>query len=325
MKAFNRGAAACAVAAAVFASPVWSQGWPSKPIRWISPAAPGGGADFTSRAIAGKLGPALGQQVIVENRGGAGGIVGNEIAAKAPADGYTVTLGTIGPIAISPSMMRKMPYDPVKDFAAITRAVVAVNVLVVHPSLPVKSVKDLVALAKARPGELNYGSSGPGAADHVGGELFNLLAGVKMVHVPYKGGAPAMLDLLSGSIQLIFSTMSTAKGAIEANRVRAVAIAGSQRFELMPDLPTVAEAGLPGFATDNWYGVFVPAGTPRDIVARYHAEIVKALQASDVKSGLLNLGIIAAPNASPEEFAKYVVDEIAKWSKVVKAAGIKPT
>lgn len=316
---------ATAVIAAAIAYPVGAQVWPSKPVRWISPAAPGGGADFTSRAIAGKLGPALGHQVIVENRGGAGGVVGNEIAARAPADGYTVTLGTIGPIAISPSLMRKMPYDPVKDFAAVTRAVVAVNVLVVHPSLPVKRVKELVALAKARPGELNYGSSGSGAADHVGGELFNLLAGVKMVHVPYKGGAPAMLDLLSGSLQLIFSTMSTAKGAIEGNRVRAVAIAGSQRFELMPDLPTVAEAGVAGFATDNWYGVFVPAATPRDIVTRLHAETVRALQAPEVKSGLLNLGIITAPSASPDEFSKYVIDEIVKWGKVVKAAGIKPS
>jgi tripartite-type tricarboxylate transporter receptor subunit TctC len=317
--------AVAAAIAAVMAAPACAQGWPTKPIRWISPSAPGGGADFTSRAIAGKLGPALGQQVVVENRGGAGGIVGNELAAKAPADGYTVTLGTIGPIAVSPSLMRKMPYDPVKDFTAISRAVVAVNVLVVHPSLPVKSVKDLIALAKSRPGELNYGSSGTGAADHVGGELFNLLAGVKMVHVPYKGGAPAMLDLVSGSLQLIFATMSTAKGAIDAQRIRAIAIAGSQRFELTPNLPTVAEAGLPGFATDNWYGVFVPAGTPRDIVTRLHTEVVRALQAPDVKSGLLNLGIITAPSASPEEFSRYVVDEIAKWSKVIKAAGIKPS
>jgi len=317
------GAIAAAGLAAVAAA-AQAQTWPAKPIRWISPAAPGGGADFTSRAIAGKLGPALGQQVLVENRGGAGGIVGNEIAARAPADGYTITLGTIGPIAISPSLQRKMPYDPVRDFTAITRAVVAINVLVVHPSLPVKSVKELITLATSRPSQLNFGSSGPGAADHVGGELFNLLAGVKLVHVPYKGGAPAMLDLISGNLQLIFSTVSTAKAAIDSKRIRPIAIAGSQRFELMPDLPTVAEAGLSGFATDNWYGVFVPTGAPNEIVTRLFNEIVRGLSAPDVKSGLLNLGIITAPSASPEDFSKYVVAEIAKWAKVVKAAGITP-
>jgi tripartite-type tricarboxylate transporter receptor subunit TctC len=300
-----------------------AQNWPTKPIRWISPAAPGGGADFTSRAIAGKLGPALGQQVIVENRGGAGGVVGNELAARAAPDGHTIVLGTIGPIAISPSMLKKMPYDPVRDLTAITRAVVAINVLVVHPSLPVKTVSDLITLAKARPGELNFGSSGPGAADHVGGELFNLLAGVKMVHVPYKGGAPAMLDLMGGNVQLIFSTVSTATAAIDSKRIRPVAIAGSERFELMPDLPTVAEAGLPEFATDNWYGVFVPAGTPPEIVKRLHAEVLKALAAPDVKQSLLKLGIVTAPSASPAEFSAYVLAEIQKWARVVKAAGIK--
>jgi tripartite-type tricarboxylate transporter receptor subunit TctC len=308
---------------ALMSTTAFAQTWPSKPIRWISPAAPGGGADFTSRAIAGKLGPALGQQVIVENRGGAGGVVGNELAARSAPDGHTIVLGTIGPIAISPSLMKKMPYDPVRDLTAISRAVVAINVLVVHPSLPVKSVKELISLAKSRPGELNFGSSGPGAADHVGGELFNLLAGVKMIHVPYKGGAPAMLDLMSGNVQLIFSTVSTATAAIDSKRVRPVAIASSQRFELMPDLPTVAEAGLPGFATDNWYGVFVPAGVPPAIVQRLHAEVVKALNAPDVKQGLLKLGIVSAPSASPAEFSAYVVAEIQKWAKVVKAAGIK--
>lgn len=307
----------------VGASSAYAQSWPVKPLRWISPAAPGGGADFTSRAIAGKLGPAVGQQVIVENRGGAGGMVGVELGARAPADGYTIVLGTIGPIAVSPSMHSKMPYDPLRDLAPISRAVVAINVLVVHPSLPVKSVKDLIALAKTRPGELNFGSSGPGAADHLGGELFNMLAGVKMIHIPYKGGAPAMLDLLGGNLQLIFSTVSTAKGAIDAKRIRPIAIAGSQRFELMSDVPTVAEAGLPGFATDNWYGVFAPAGVPGETVKRLHTEIVKALGAEDVKKGLLGLGIVAAPSASPTEFGAYIASEIAKWGKIIRAVGLR--
>lgn len=303
--------------------PATAQSWPVKPIRLISPFAPGGGATFTSRALAQKLAPALGQQIVVDNRGGAGGMVGVELAAKSPPDGYTLVLGTIGPIAINPSLYSKMPYDVQRDLAPISQAAVAVNVLIVHPSLPVKSVKDLIAIAKARPGELNYGSSGPGAADHLAGELFNTIAGVKMVHVPYKGGAPALLDLLGGNIQLIFSTVSSAKGVIDAKRVRTIAIAGSQRFELMPDLPTVAEAGLKGFATDNWYGVFAPAGTPVAIINRLHAEVVKALTAPDLKKQLLDLGIVTTSSASPAAFTSYIASETAKWAKITKAAGIK--
>lgn len=303
--------------------PAYAQSWPAKPIRWISPFAPGGGADFTSRAIAQKLGSALGQQVLVDNRGGAGGMVGVDIAAKSPADGYTLVLGTIGSIAVNPSLYSKMPYDPKRDLAPISQAAVAINVLVVHPSLPVHTVKDLIALAKSRPGQLNYGSSGPGAADHLAGELFNTLAGVKIVHIPYKGGAPAMLDLVSGNVQLIFSTVSTARAMIDAKKVRTVAIAGSRRFELMPDLPTVAEAGVEGFATDNWYGVFAPAGTPAPIIERLHAEVVKALAAPDVKKQLLGLGIVATSSASPDAFDAYIAAETEKWAKVVRAAGIK--
>ena len=312
-----------AVVIAMLASPALAQSWPAKPIRWISPFAPGGGADFTSRALAQKLGPALGQQVLIDNRGGAGGMVGVDLAAKSPPDGYTLVLGTIGPIAINPSLYAKMPYNPSRDLAPITQAAVAINVLVVHPSLPVRSVKDLIVLARSRPGELNYGTSGPGAADHLAGELFNTLAGVKMVNVPYKGGAPAMLDLVAGNVQLIFSTVSTARGMIDAGRVRPVAIAGSQRFERMPQLPTVAEAGLKGFATDNWYGVFAPAGTPAAIVNRLHAECVKALAAADLKQQLLELGIVATSSASPAEFASYIATETGKWAEVIRAAGIR--
>ncbi|MGH8638182.1 MAG: Bug family tripartite tricarboxylate transporter substrate binding protein [Burkholderiales bacterium] len=319
-----RTACLLGIACAVSAVPALAQSWPAKPIRWISPFAPGGGADFTSRAIAQKLGPALGQQVLIDNRGGAGGMVGVDLAAKSAPDGYTLVLGTIGPIAINPSLYsKKMTYDPIRDLAPISQAAVAINVLVVHPSLPVRSVKDLIALAKSRPGDLNYGSSGPGAADHMAGELFNTLAGVKIVHIPYKGGAPAMLDLVAGNVQLIFSTVSTARAMIEAKKVRTIAIAGSRRFELMPDLPTVAEAGLKGFATDNWYGVFAPAGTPAPIIDRLHAEVVKALAAPDLKKQLLGLGIVATSSASPSAFGSYIAAETAKWAKVVRAAGIK--
>lgn len=299
-----------------------AQSWPNRSVRLISPFAPGGGADITSRALAQKLTVALGQQVVVDNRGGAGGMLGVDLAAKSPPDGYTLVMGTIGPIAINPALLSKMPYDPLKDLAPISQAAVAVNVLVVHPSLPAKSVKELVAIAKARPTDLNYGSSGSGAADHLAGELFNAMVKVKMTHIPYKGGAPAMLDLVSGNVQLVFSTLSTATAAIDGGKVRPLAVAGSKRFEGMPDLPTMSEAGLKGFEVNNWYGLFAPAGTAKDIIARANAETVKALAAPDVKKRLMDAGIIAT-SSSPEGFSTYIRAETAKWGKVIKDANIK--
>jgi tripartite-type tricarboxylate transporter receptor subunit TctC len=300
----------------------YAQAWPGKPIRFISPFAPGGGADITSRIIAQKLGPALNQQVLVDNRGGAGGNIGVDLAAKSPPDGYTLVLGTIGPIAINVSLYRKLPFDPVKDLLPVTQVANALNVLVVHPSLPAKTVKEVIAIAKARPGELSFGSSGPGATDHLAGELFKSLTGVNMVHVPYKGGAPAMLDLMAGQVQTVFSTVSTAIGAIKGGKVRAIAMTGEKRFELMPELPTIAEAGVPGFEVRNWYGVFVPAGTPREIVARLNAELAKVLQMADVKSKLLESGIEAL-YSTPEQFAAYIQSETQRWAKVVKASGAR--
>jgi tripartite-type tricarboxylate transporter receptor subunit TctC len=296
--------------------------WPTKPVRIISPFAPGGGADITARAIGQKLSPALGQQVVIDNRGGAGGMIGVELAAKSAPDGYTLVLGTIGPIAINPSLYAKMPYDPVKDLIPITLAANALNILVVHPSLPAKNVREFVALAKARPNDLNFGSSGPGAADHLAGELFNYMTGAKMTHVPYKGGAPAMIDLVAGNVQLIFSTVSTAVGSIQGNKVRAIAMAGNQRFELMPEIPTMSEGGLKGFEANNWYGMFAPAGTPKEITVRVHDETVKALAAPDVKKRLLETGIVAT-TSTPEQFAAYIDSETKKWAKVIKAANIK--
>lgn len=298
-----------------------AQNWPSRPVKWISPFAPGGGADITSRAIASQLSIGLGQQVVVDNRGGAGGMIGVDMAAKSPADGYTVVLGTIGPIAINPSLYKKMAYDPIRDLTPVSQAANALNVLVVHPSLPASNVREFLALAKARPGQLNYGSSGSGATDHLAGELFNALTGAKMVHVPYKGGAPAMLDLVSGNVQVVFSTVSTAIASIQAKRVRPLAMTGNQRFELMPELPTMSEAGMKGFEVNNWYGVFAPAGTPKDIVARLNAEIVKALTAPEVRKRLLDAGIVAR-SSTPEAFAAYVSAETAKWAKVIRDAKI---
>ena len=299
-----------------------AQSWPVKPIRWISPFAPGGGADITSRIIAQKLGPALNQQVLVDNRGGAGGNIGVDLAAKSPPDGYTLVLGTIGPIAINVSLYKKLPVDPVKDLLPITQAANALNVLVVHPSLPAKTVKEVITIAKARPGELSFGSSGPGATDHLAGELFKTLTGVNMVHVPYKGGAPAMLDLMAGQVQTVFSTVSTAIGAIKGGKVRAIAMTGDKRFELMPELPTIAEAGVPGFEVRNWYGVFVPAGTSREIVMRLNGELTKILQMPDVKAKLLESGIEAL-HGSPEQFAAYIQSETKRWAKVVKDSGAR--
>jgi tripartite-type tricarboxylate transporter receptor subunit TctC len=296
--------------------------WPSKPIRLISPFAPGGGADITSRALAARLSPALGQQVLVENRGGAGGMLGVELAAKSPADGYTLVMGTIGPIAINPSLHAKMGYDPIRDLAPISQTANALNVLVVHPSLPVTDVKSFIALARSRPGALNYGSSGSGAADHLAGELFNRMAGVKMVHIPYKGGAPAMLDLVAGQVQLVFSTVSTALGSIRGGKIRALAMTGNQRFERMPELPTISEAGLKGFEVNNWYGLFAPAGTPREVITRLNAEIVKAMATEEVKTRLLDAGIVAV-SSTPEAFAAYIGSETQKWAKVIREANIK--
>ena len=310
---------ACAL---TVASGAHAQAWPAKPVRFISPFAPGGGADITSRVIAQKLAETLGQQVLVDNRGGAGGMIGVELGAKAPPDGYTMVLGTIGPIAINPNLYARMAYDPVKDLVPVTLAADALNVLVVHPALPVKNVKELIALGKARPNELFFGSSGPGATDHLAGELFNMLTGTKMVHVPYKGGAPAMLDLMSGNVQMIFATVSTSIGQIKGGKIRALGMTGTKRFVLMPDLPTIAEAGVPGFAVNNWYGVFVPTGTPKEIVARLNTDIVKILHMADAKQRLLESGIEATPS-TPEQFAAYIQSETKKWAKVVKDGKIK--
>ena len=307
-------AACCANAADVY---------PNKPIRIIITVAPGGGADITARAIGQKLAEAWGQQVVVDNRPGGNGIVGMEIAAHANPDGYTIVEGTIGPVAVNPSLYSKLPYDPVNDFAPVARAVSALNMLVVHPSLPVHSVREMIAYAKANPGKLNYGSSGVGFADHLAGALFNTLAGVNMQHVPYKGGTPAMIDLLGGNIQLIFATVSTSLTHVKAGKIRALAVTSAKRVEQFADVPTVAEAGVPGFAVDNWYGFMAPRGTPKAIVVKLHAGINRILELSDVKEKLANLGIFPFPAPTPEAYGDYVKAEIKKYAKVVRDSGVK--
>ena len=306
---------------ALATGPALAQTWPAKPVRWISPFAPGGGADITSRAIGLKLSEYWGQQVVIDNRGGAGGNIGTELAAKSPPDGYTILLGTVGAMAVNPSLFSKLPFDPVKDFVAVTQAAEALNALVVHPSLPAKNVKEFIALAKRRPGELHYGSSGQGAADHLSGELFDRLTGTKMVHVPYKGGAPAMLDLMAGNVQLIFATIATSAGNIKAGKIRALGLTGKTKYELMPELPLISQT-VPGFEAVNWYGVFLPAGTPKPVVDKLHADVLKALQHPDTKKRMLDSGIVAVWS-TPEQFLAFQKAEIQKWAKVIKDANIR--
>ena len=295
--------------------------YPSKPIRMIVGFAPGGGTDTTARAISAKLGELVGQQVIIDNRAGAAGNIATEMVAKANPDGYTLLLGTIAALAINPSLYRtKLPFDSVKDFAPIIQAVDSTNILSVHPSVPVGTVKELIALAKTK--SLNYGSSGVGGTGHLAGELFDTMAGTKMTHVPYKGGGPAMIDLVGGQVQLVYATAASAVPMIKATKIKGIAVTTIKRSALMPAIPTIAESGLPGFDANNWYGLLAPAKTPRAIVMRLNAEVTKVLAMPDVKDFLFNQGLDPAPG-SPEKFGAYIKAEMAKWAKVVKDSGAR--
>jgi len=306
--------AACIAAAAAGAAE-----FPTKPIRLVIGFAPGGGTDTTARALSTKLTGSLGQQVIVDNRPGHSGTIAADIVSKATADGHTVLLGTIA-LVVNPILTKKMPFDTFKDLLPVTQAVDSTNILIVHPSVPAKSVKELIALAKAKP--LNGGSSGIGGTGHLAIELFNLQAGVKITHVPYKGGGPAMIDLLGGNIQLIFATAASSITHIKAGKARALAVTTAKRSTLVPELPTVSEAGVKGFEANNWNGFFVPAKTPRPVVNRLNKELGTALLLPDIKDFLFKQGLDAAPG-TPEQFAKYMRSEYAKWTKVIQAAGIK--
>jgi len=295
--------------------------YPSKPIRMIVGFAPGGGTDTTARAISAKLGELVGQQVIIDNRAGAAGNIATEMVAKANPDGYTLLLGTIAALAINPSLYRtKLPFDSVKDFAPIIQAVDSTNILSVHPSVPVGTVKELIALAKTK--SLNYGSSGVGGTGHLAGELFDTMAGTKMTHVPYKGGGPAMIDLVGGPVQIVYATAASAVPMIKATKIKGIAVTTIKRSALMPTIPTIAESGLPGFDANNWYGLLAPAKTPRAIVMRLNAEVTKVLAMPDVKDFLFNQGLDPAPG-SPEKFGAYIKAEMAKWAKVVKDSGAR--
>jgi len=311
-------AAALLVATAL---PAHSQSYPAKPVRFVVPFPPGGPVDATARAITFKLSEYWKQQAIVDNRAGAGGIVGAEHAAKSPADGYTVFVCSIHH-SVLPSLRSDLSYNIEKDFAPVTFATSFPIILVAHPSVQAKSVKELVAYAKANPGKLSYGSAGNGGGTHLAGELFKDLAHVDLLHVPYKGSAPAMTDLLGGQVQLMFSDGPTALPQIKGGKVRALAVGSPKRSALVPDVPTIAEAGLAGYEAYSWSGIVVPAATPKEIVAKLNADIVKALNDPEVRKRLLENGAEAMPG-TPDQFAKTLRSEIVKWGKVVKAANIR--
>jgi tripartite-type tricarboxylate transporter receptor subunit TctC len=297
-----------------------AQAWPNRPMRLVIPFAPGGGADIAGRLIAQELGEVLKQPMLVENRTGAGGTLALDNVAKSPADGYSIALGHLGGIAIAPSLFKTLPFDPMRDLVPVTLAVNGLSVLVVTPTLPVKTVADLVAHAKANPGKLSYGSAGTGTDTHLAGELFASMTGTTMTHIAYKGGAPAMLDLIAGRTQLSFSSVATAISYIQAGKLRAVALTGTRRFEGLPGVPTIAESGVPGYEINNWYGLFVPAGTPQEIVNRLNAVTVKAVQNPDLRARLTAAGLEPVWS-TPAEFAAYVKSETAKWGKIVKESG----
>jgi tripartite-type tricarboxylate transporter receptor subunit TctC len=323
MKIRRPASALFATAIALCAGGAWAQaGYPVKPVRLVVPSSPGGGTDITARLLAPKLTERLGQQVVVENRAGAGTMIGTEVVAKAAPDGYTLLMG-LSTLAINPAMYKKVPFDPVRDFAPISQVITAPNMLVVHPSVPARTVKELITFARARPGQLNYASAGHGTNPHLSMELFLSMTGTRMVHVPYKGLGPGIVDLLAGHVTVATATMLTGLPHVKSGRLRLLGTTGNKRAAVLPDAPTVAEAGVAGYEASQWYGVLAPAQTPKEIVTRLHAEIVRILQAPDMKQKLAADGTDPV-GSSPDEFARYIKSELAKWGKVARDAGIQP-
>lgn len=308
--------AALAASAAAFA-----QAYPTKPIKVISPWSPGGPAEALARMVTGKMSAGLGQPIVIESKPGANGEIGTAFVASAPPDGYTILLSHLGPTAISPALKRSLPYDPIKGFEPISQVVAGPTLLVVRNDLPVKSVKELVDYAKANPGKLAYGSVGVGSTTHLAGEMLSMLAGIDILHVPYKGSTPILADLMGGRLAFAFVGISGSLAQARAGQIRAIAISTLKRSPSAPDIPAVAET-LPGFELNSWYGMMAPAGTPKPIVARLNAELVKALNMPDVVAWMKQFGLDPAPT-TPEEHAAYIKAEIAKWTKIVKAANIK--
>jgi tripartite-type tricarboxylate transporter receptor subunit TctC len=288
----------------------------------ILPFPAGGPTDIVARALGQGLTEALGQNVVIDNRPGGGGIIGSNLAAKSPADGYTMLLGGITIFGVAPSLRKDLPFDPVKDFQPVTMTTRQPILLMMHPSLPAKSVKEFIALAKSRSGEINYASSGPGGSGHMAGELFKVIAGVNLIHIPYKGAPPALNELIAGQVQVMFGTILAAAPHVRSGRVRAVAITGQLRSTALPEVLTFAEAGLPSYDASSWNGILVPAGTPRATVERLNTELVRILKTAAVQERLAQDGALPAPG-TPEEFAAFMKAEIAKWAKVVQVAKIQ--
>jgi tripartite-type tricarboxylate transporter receptor subunit TctC len=294
--------------------------FPAKPIRLVVPFPPGGSTDIIARVIGQKLSESLGQQVIVENKPGAGGNIGVESVAKAPADGYTLVMGHVGTFGSNPALYKKLPYDPVKDFAPVTLIAMVPNLLVVQPSLPIRTTQELIAAARAKPGQLTYGSGGNGSAAHLAAEYFKLRAGVDIQHIPYKGTMPALTDLLSGQISMQITGAPPLMPYIKSGKVRVLATASPQRLKILPDVPTIAESGVPGYAATQWYGILAPAATPKPVVDKLNVEIVNAINRPDVRARLEAEGAEPVGN-TPAEFAAFIKSELALWAKVVKESG----
>jgi len=296
--------------------------WPAKPIKIMVPYPAGGGADLLARALSQRLAEALGQPVLVENRAGANGAIGTDAVAKAAPDGYTLLLGNVGPNAIAQALYPKLPYHCVKDFAPIGQIGTTAHVLAVHPSVPAKNVQELIALAKSSPGKLAYASTGIGGSPHLAAELFDLMAGVKMHHVPYKGATPANADLIGGQVALSFNTLPPLLAQVKAGKVRALAVTTARRAHTMPDLPTIAESALPGYDVSTWYGLLAPAATPREIVLRVNTELNRIVQDPEMKAQLAAKGF-EVESGTPEQFGSLISTEVEKWTKVVKAANVR--
>ncbi len=317
---FRRGLLAAAAACALLPGLAAAQAFPSKPITIIVPFAAGGTTDILARIIAQGMGAELGQSVVVDNRAGAGGNIGGQVAARAPADGYTLFMGTVGTHAINAALYKKMPFDPVKDFAPLTRVANVPNLLVANPAQPFKTVQELIAYAKANPGKVNFGSSGNGSSIHLSGELFKSMTKVDMQHVPYKGSAPAVTDLLGNQIAIMFDNMPSAIQHVRSGKLRAIAVTTAKRSTELPDVPTIAEAGVPGYEATSWFGMFAPAATPAPVVAQLNATLVKVLAQPDIKKKLAEQGAEAA-GETPAQFADFIQKESVKWGRVVKESG----
>ena len=302
--------------------PLIADEYPTRPIRMIVPFPPGGGNDLLARSISQPLSQAIGQSVVVDNRGGAGGQIGATLAAAAAPDGYTIFLGSIGNLTFLPVLQSKLQYEPVRDFAPVTLLATSPFILVVNPAVPAKSVKELLALAKAQPGKLNYGSAGPGSSLHMTGELFKLESGADITHVPYKGTAPALIDLLSGQVQMLFSTMPSVVPHVKTGKLRALGVSSTKRAGVVPDVPTIAEAGVPGFEVLNWQGIVVPKKTPDAIVQKLNRALLEALKSPETIKALANQGLDAA-GGTPGQFGALIKSEIEKYGKVAKAANLR--